>query len=207
MRRKITHGSLFSGIGGAELKSSPVTSLAKMLLESPRWWSSRGIALEWKNKRTYSERIIELRRGEGGTPSKGCVETSKRRDIPSSRLLFQLAPSTRRTDATGCGFSRNGMETPLLPTPTASDYKRGLRLEYVTGKDGRPTRGKNGMSLTLSEMAMMNMLPTPRQETLPEETSRSSRLNPLFVSEMMGFPPAWLTLPFTAGGGDGPGRR
>ena len=80
-------------------------------------------------------------------------------------------------------------------------------MEYVTGKDGRPTRGKNGMSLTLSEMAMMNMLPTPRQETLPEETSRSSRLNPLFVSEMMGFPPAWLTLPFTAGGGDGPGRR
>lgn len=224
-------------------KSSPVTSLARMLLESSQWWSSRGITLEWKVKKTYSERVVELRRGEADTPSKESAETSRRRDILSSRLLFQLAPLMLRTGATGCGFSRNGKASPLLktpsamdgtvvsgkaapkagdsgtlaqemmsgycrllPTPTACDYKRGLRKEYVTGEDGKPIRGKSGMTLTLSEMAMMGMLETPKEEEpCDEEGSRSSLLNPLFVSEMMGFPLEWLTLPFL-GGEDGRGK-
>lgn len=99
------------------------------------------------------------------------------------------------------------MAAPLLPTATASDHKRGLRKEYVTGEDGKPLGSKDGIGLTLPEMAWMGLLTTPAQGRLPEETSRSSLLNPLFVSEMMGFPLTWLTLPFSAsrdtGGDDG----
>lgn len=224
------------------------------------------MALEWRIRKTYSERVVELRREEVDTPSKECAETSRRRDIPSSRLLFQLAPSTLRTGATGCGFSRNGKASPLLktpsamdgtvvsgkaapkagdsgtlaqemmsgycrllPTPTACDYKRGLRKEYVTGEDGKPIRGKSGMSLTLSELAMLGKLRTPtasianggamrKNQRLQDsslanqihalrapEDLKISHLNPLFVSEMMGFPLEWLTLPFL-GGEDGRGK-
>lgn len=237
-------------------KFSPVTSLARMLLESSQWWSSRGITLEWKIKKTYSERVVELRCEEADTPSKESAETSRRRDILSSRLLFQLAPLTLRTGATGCGFLRNGKASPLLKTPSAMDGtvvsgkaapKAGdsgtLAQEMMSGfcrllptplarggaHPNTEWRGANSMvheeqqkilsgklctpTASIAKGGAMRKDPKKQDASLKDqvharcapEGSRSSLLNPLFVSEMMGFPLEWLTLPFL-GGEDGRGK-
>lgn len=68
----------------------------------------------------------------------------------------------------------------LLPTPTARDWKGAPTLENFERK------GKN-----------------PRQGSLPDffaQAGRSFQLNPLFVTEMMGFPVNWTVLPFLPGG-------
>lgn len=67
----------------------------------------------------------------------------------------------------------------LLPTPTARDWKGASTLENLQRK------GKD-----------------PHQGSLPDffaQPGKSFQLNPLFVAEMMGFPPDWTVLPFLPG--------
>ena len=109
-------------------KQDPVGCLVKTLLESSTWHSTMCF-LNWKAKGT-----------------------------PQGRLYFQLAPSTPRTDETGCG---------LWPTPYAQDHKRsGYNKEkakiYAT---------KHQVSLAL----MVSM-----------ETG--GHLNPTWVEWLMGYP-------------------
>lgn len=69
-----------------------------------------------------------------------------------------------------------GRITELLPTPTARDWKGAASLESLE-KRGR----------------------IPEKNCLPDffaRTGKSFQLNPLFVAEMMGFPPSWTVLPF-----------
>lgn len=73
---------------------SPLGSLVRMCLESSTWHSTES-SLIWKKKITKS-----------------------------SRLLFQLAPSMRRTSETGFG---------LWPTPNARDYKDSMGMNFVGG--------------------------------------------------------------------------
>jgi hypothetical protein len=60
----------------------------------------------------------------------------------------------------------------MLPTPMASDCG-----EKVTGLENQDS---------LTKRARL-------------ETGKTSQLNPLFVLEMMGFPPNWTELPFLNG--------
>lgn len=85
--------------------------LAKMLLESSTWHSNK------------------------------CVLTWKPKVMKSSRLLFQLAPSTLRTEEIECG---------LLPTARASSANGVSRKEVLAGNPNRRLE---------TEIAM---LPTPR---------------------------------------------
>ena len=101
----------------------------------------------------------------------------------------------------------------MLPTPTAMDS---------TGATAnmKSTQVKEGSmhSVTLSRAIAMGMLPTPKTQdsrhalkdrnksNLGEEMSQwgqdngiGSQLNPLFVAEMMNFPPDWTVLPFLNG--------
>ena len=69
-----------------------------------------------------------------------------------------------------------GRMAELLPTPTARDWKGAASLECLE-KRGR----------------------IPEKNSLPDffaRTGKSFQLNPLFVAEMMGFPPSWTILPF-----------
>ncbi len=69
-----------------------------------------------------------------------------------------------------------GRMAELLPTPTARDWKGAASLESLE-KRGR----------------------IPEKNSLPDffaRTGKSFQLNPLFVAEMMGFPPSWTILPF-----------
>lgn len=67
-------------------------------------------------------------------------------------------------------------EGQVMPTPTARDWKGAPTLENLR------KRGK-----------------IPQKNSLPDffaRTGKSFQLNPLFVAEMMGFPPGWSVLPF-----------
>ena len=114
---------------------SPLGSLARTLLESLRWYS-QARRLRWDARTIYSMRITFTERSGGSLSTKSARVLSER-DIPSSRLSFQLVPSELPTGGTGCG---------LLPTVTAQDFKR---------------RGPNSKQQGLPEAARDGLLPTP----------------------------------------------
>lgn len=100
----------------------------------------------------------------------------------------------------------------LLPTPVASNQKNGHRKlsSRIDRKIGQ------GWTVELNDLATLGMLPTPTTSMVTMEdfiqakfhsskrpvyskigpTGEVSQLNPLFVAEMMGFPPYWTLLPY-----------
>jgi hypothetical protein len=146
--------------------------------------------------------------GREGWFSTRCRLTWKLRGTKYSRLYFQLAVSTLRTEETGSGLlptpranqvngcdlnsealaSRNkgnseevvaGWVTGLLPTPTATSDPKG----------GCMRKDPKYQNATLAHM----------MHGIHGEAGRSSQLNPQFVGEMMGFPLGWTELPFLNG--------
>lgn len=131
----------------------PLGSLVKTLLESFQWYSPV-MKLQWKVKPLYGKRLTRKRYSNRNTLSKPSAKILSKKDIPSSRLLFRLAPSARHTGGTGFG---------LLPTPTAmmpgdQDMKKlDARRQVVRSRKGYG----NGFGVTLNEMAKKGLLPTP----------------------------------------------
>ena len=140
----------------------PLGSLVRTLLESPAWYNP-AVRLRWKVKPLFSTRLTRKRYSSKNTLLRPSAEILSVKDIPSSRFLFQLAVSERRTRGTGYGSllptvqtqglkvcDKNGktkfMDVGLLPTPTAQDFKR---------------RDPNSKQQGLPEAAYKKMLPTP----------------------------------------------
>ena len=177
--------------------------------------------------RTFTESLI----GRKGWSSNRCALTWRRQDTRCSRTLFRLAVSALPTVGTDAGLSPtvqtqglkrcvNGkmvfMPLSLLPTPTAIDAGSGrMNKSLSPNASERPT---------LAMASKMGLLPTPtandaKNVTLPASqgirnglpktamqsdeyrTGTGSRLNPLYVAEMMGFPVNWLVSPFLDGAG------
>lgn len=128
---------------------TPLGSLVKTLMESKRWWSPAK-SLIWDAQTIFSKRITYTER-KADSPSTKSVQTSKPKDIPSNRLLFQLVPSEHRTEET---------ESGLLPTPNAMDI---AHKDMEINERGRrnPKKGKTDHSLGLEDMAVAQLLPTP----------------------------------------------
>lgn len=153
--------------------------------------------------RTFTESLI----GRKGWSSNRCALTWRRQDTRCSRTLFRLAVSALPTVGTDVGLS---------PTPTAIDAGSGrMNKSLSPNASERPT---------LAMASKMGLLPTPtandaKNVTLPASqgirnglpktamqsdeyrTGTGSRLNPLYVAEMMGFPGNWLVSPFLGGAG------
>lgn len=186
----LTHASLFSGIGGAEIaaawpgsagermmtatsgrrlfvpsmRSGPLGSWVRMCLGSRRWYSPAR-RLTWAAQTIFSRREIYTERS-GDSSSTASAGTSRTRDIPSSRLLYRLVPSERRTGGTGFGLLRGGkMSDMMLKTPTAMD-----------AEIGSPKREpKSGDSGCLAQEIMGGyavILPTPTAMDSTEATAR-----------------------------------
>ena len=117
---------------------TPLGSLVKTLMESRRWWSPAK-SLRWDAQTIFSKRITYTER-KADSPSTKSVQTSKPKDIPSNRLLFQLVPSEHRTEET---------ESGLLPTVQTQGLKQCNK------------KGKTDHSLGLEDMAVAQLLPTP----------------------------------------------
>lgn len=177
--------------------------------------------------RTFSELLI----GREEWSSTRCALTWKQQDTKCSRTLYRLAVSALPTDGTDAGLlpivqtqglkqCEKGktvfMPLRLLPTPTAIDAGSGrINRSLSPGAADRPT---------IALAARMGLLPTPTDATnssLPASQVKrksglskmamqsdeyligaGSRLNPLFVAEMMGFPASWLVSPFLRGAGN-----
>lgn len=153
---------------------TPLGSLVKTLMESRRWWSPAK-SLRWDAQTIFSKRITYTER-KADSPSTKSVQTSKPKDIPSNRLLFQLAVSERPTEETEFGLlptvqtqgqkqcNKKGktefVPLDLLPTPNAMDI---AHKDMEINERGRrnPKKGKTDHSLGLEDMAVAKLLPTP----------------------------------------------
>ena len=178
--RAITATSGKRCIGQSE-RLTPLGSLVKMLLDSPRWWSPAK-RLTWVARPTFSRRTIYIER-KAGSPSSASAKTSKPQDTKSSRLLYQLVPSEHPTEETGSGLlptvqtqglkrcSKEGKTEfypmEMLLTPTATDMGSGRTNKSPTpGAKERPT---------LAKAAKIGLLPTP----MNSEISHTNRVKEL----------------------------
>ena len=186
-------------------------SLARMFTESligRRDWSSNRCALTWRKQDTRCSRTL-YRLAVSALPTVGTDAG--------------LLPTVQTQGLKRCVNGRTEfMPTVLLPKPHASDASRGG--QKVTGLYKTRKSGLTYMSL-LNDLAVSGLLPTPtandaKNVTLPASqgirkgglpktamqsdeyrTGTGSRLNPLYVAEMMGFPVNWLVSPFLGGAG------
>lgn len=164
----------------------PLGSWVRMCLESLRWFSPAR-RLTWVAQTIFSRRETYTERNKDMS-STASVRTSRMRDIPSSRVLFRLVPSERRTGGTGYGLWRGGKMTDLLKTPSAMDAEIGppksnpksgdsgcLAQEIVGGyavilptpnaveaeKFAKTYNPDSQMGSSLTAMAVNDLLPTP----------------------------------------------
>lgn len=181
-------------------------SLARMFTESligRRDWSSNRCALTWRKQDTMCSRTL-YRLAVSALPTVGTDAG--------------LLPTVQTQGLKRCVNGRTEfMPTVLLPTPHASDASRGG--QKVTGLYKTRKSGLTYMSL-LNDLAVSGLLNDAKNVTLPASqgirkgglpktamqsdeyrTGTGSRLNPLYVAEMMGFPVNWLVSPFLGGAG------
>ena len=133
---------------------TPLGSLVKTLLESRRWWSPAK-SLRWDAQTIFSKRITYIEKKADSHSTKS-AQTSKPKDIPSNRLLFQLAVSERPTEGIEYGLLQEEYQQLLL-TPTAvmiTEDKGGGRINRSPSPNAadRPT---------LALAARKGLLPTP----------------------------------------------
>ena len=129
-------------------------------------------------------------------------------DAATGAIIGECGRSVTTGNGTLRKVNRNGTNgsvglarmAQLLPTPNAAEGEK-----YTTKYNPNSQMGKG-----LTAMAVNALLPTPQtrdykgechmtQSCLPN-TFQTSQLNPLFVTEMMGFPLDWLVSPFQSGG-------
>ena len=126
---------------------------------------------------TSGQRLMPLLRGQdratfvaktlldtSAWASTTCFLTWKDKATPQGRLLFQLAPSTPRTEETASG---------LWPTPTTRDHKGGRKPETLAAS-GRGEANSLNDAVTIRD--------------------QHGALNPEWVEWLMGFPPGWTDI-------------
>lgn len=147
----------------------------------------------------WEKTFVGLLVGMKGWSSKRCKLTWKMKGTKYNRFYFQLAPSELPTEGIEFGllptvttdsvnnrkkkYNQGGKPlsmviNQLIPTPMATDYKGGRTTEALK-KSGRSENNN--------------------LQDFFHQPGKTSQLSPLFVAEMMGFPPNWTTLPFQNG--------
>ncbi len=201
VRMTVISGRKCSGL----LKNcGPVGSLAKTLLESSTWRSTRCF-LTWKVSATPARRLlfrlVPLTLRTGGTGARSWP-TPTARDCKGANSMEHL---TREGKQNHTGQLANAVK--LFPTPTASMAEHG-------GPNGRDSRGNPGLHMA----ALMYPTPTTgaglcggsgnyhqlkKLEAAGEITEEERRnmaqgnggqLNPDWVEWLMGFPIGWTSL-------------
>lgn len=186
--------------------SGPLGSLVRMCLESSVWHSTRCL-LTWKQKATKSKRLLfrlavstprtsEIDAPFWPTPSTGaclCGGTGSFKTLQKMAEKGLITEEERRNFSQGNGGRTNpellewlmGYErqfTELIPTPTTTDYKRGILSRYWRPKRSqsvqveRERRGYDGLLRSFLEL-------TPR--------GRIGLMNPNWIEWLMGYPIGW----------------
>lgn len=156
---------------------TPLGSLVKTLLESRRWWSPAK-SLRWDAQTIFSKRITYIEKKADSHSTKS-VQISKPKDIPSNRLLFQLAVSERPTEGIEYGLLQEEYQQLLL-TPTAvmitEDPKKFKKRAKKNGYRNGTTYGS-----LASQVMFSDILPTPNAMDIPHkdmEINERGRRNP-----------------------------
>lgn len=114
-----------------------------------------------------------------------------------NRTLYRLAVSVLPTEGTDAG---------LLPTVQTQGLKqcvKGRTVPMPTGLLPTPTvNDATNSSLPESQARRKSGLVKEIVKLSHEQRLNRSRLNPLYVAEMMSFPMDWTVLPFLAGCGN-----
>ena len=167
-------------------QSGQIGAFSKMFLDTLTWGSTK-CYLIWKPKTT-----------------------------PANRLLFQLAPSMPRTDATGSGLlhTPTAKENQMAPsmnsgwwaTPDASP--RGSRAADLVKNGSTVERRGSGQMRGIDLQTQVKMWPTPTTQdaknyggesqhsrnTKPLNAEIGGALNPQWVEWLMGYPKGWTDL-------------
>ena len=185
----------------------PVGSLARTfseLLIGRKEWSSSRCALTWRRQDMRFNRTL-YRLAVSALPTEGIdagllptVQTQGLKQCENGKTVF--------------------MPLSLLPTPTAIDAGSGrINRSLSPGAAERPTlalSAKMGLlptptvndvmnsSLPASQVKRKSGLPRMAMQSDEYQAGTTSRLNPLYVIEMMGFPVNWLVSPFLRGAGN-----
>ena len=143
-------------------------------------WKERPICYDQKrdSEENQSERTERKRR----TCENGSVAST-----PNAREADKYSKKYNPNSQMGTALTAmavNGM----LPTPAARDYQPSVSPQALKRKNGK-----------MRTDALCN-LPVMLGEHHSQNGGKTSQLNPLFVAEMMGFPPDWTVLPFQSGG-------
>lgn len=164
---------------------SSVKMLRDFLLSSTAWYSSR------------------------------CVLTWKKKTTMSFRSLYQLAPSTPRTEGIGSGllptqrankwgWPDSHGKTPMLGTPNSRDYKSGSRqtehdykvlseqVAMIPTPRASDYKGASNHTVLKGRNPMTNSLMDAVEMGSGQKTGL--KLQPAFVEWMMGYPQGWTDL-------------
>ena len=144
---------------------TPLGSLVKTLLESKRWWSPAK-SLRWDAQTIFSKRITYIEKKADSHSTKS-VQTSKPKDIPSNRLLFQLAVSERPTEGIEYGLLQEEYQQLLL-TPTAVMIAEDPKKFKERAKKNGYRNGTTYGSLA-SQVMFSDILPTPNAMDIPHK--------------------------------------
>lgn len=156
---------------------TPLGSLVKTLLESRRWWSPAK-SLRWDAQTIFSKRITYIEKKADSHSTKS-AQTSKPKDIPSNRLLFQLVPSEHHTEETVFGLLQEEYQQLLL-TPTAVMITEDPKKFKERAKKNGYRNGTTYGSLA-SQVMFSDILPTPNAMDIPHkdmEINERGRRNP-----------------------------
>lgn len=158
-------------------KLSPLGSLVKTLMESRRWWSPAK-SLRWDAQTIFSKRITYIEKKADSHSTKS-VQISKPKDIPSNRLLFQLAVSERPTEGIEYGLLQEEYQQLLL-TPTAVMITEDPKKFKERAKKNGYRNGTTYGSLA-SQVMFSDILPTPNAMDIAHkdmEINERGRRNP-----------------------------
>ena len=181
-------------------------------------WFSRRCALTWKLVGTPFNRLyFQLALSTLPTDATECglvltPTTTERSEHPDEMRARAEAKGYRNGTQFG-SLKSQILYGNLLPTPVVQ-YGGIAKKEEIEGMN-KVKNGKRVQGLNLQDLAINQMLPTPmaqesdkitgkeNQDSLTKlarlETGKTSQLSPLFVEEMMGFPPNWTASPFQSG--------
>lgn len=143
--------------------------------------------------RMFSELLI----GRKEWSSTRCALTWRRQDMRFNRTLYRLAVSVLPTEGTDAGL------LPAVQTQGLKQCVKGRTVPMPTGLLPTPTvNDATNSSLPESQARRKSGLVKEIVKLSHEQRLNRSRLNPLYVAEMMSFPMDWTVLPFLAGCGN-----
>lgn len=180
-----------SGTLAQEIQSGFVEKRWPGLLPTPQAMEDKSNPETWDARAAMKkEEGINLQLGLTTMARKGFLPTPNSRDFkdPENPEKYEK----RKQDWAEKGINLQltlpqAIVNGMLPTPTSTDYKGAYSPEAMVSKDG------------IDRSHLLRNVYIHTEHSWKDKDGKTSQLNPLFVAEMMSFPPDYTVLPFLNG--------